>query len=186
MDSNKDVSTKKKNSVVFDCIFLAILVLLPFLHLAFGVEFTDTAYSLGNYQNLDKMNLTWTVATFWANMLGKFFSMLPLGKTWIGMKFYTTLVPLSAVVSSYFFLRKYIPKWIVFIGELLAISLCWCPTTILYNYASYLLFTLAVIVLIVSLVKEYKWGLFVAGIILAFNVYVRFPNITEVSLTLMM
>ena len=185
MDSNKDVSTKKKNSVVFDCIFLAILVLLPFLHLAFGVEFTDTAYSLGNYQNLDKMNLTWTVATFWANMLGKFFSMLPLGKTWIGMKFYTTLVPLSAVVSSYFFLRKYIPKWIVFIGELLAISLCWCPTTILYNYASYLLFTLAVIILIVSLVNEKRWGLFVAGIILAFNVFVRFPNITEVSLILL-
>ena len=183
MDNTKISEKKTKiKPVVWDCIFLAILVLLPFLHLAFGVELTDTAYSLGNYENLDSMNLTWTIATFWANMLGKLFSMLPLGSTWIGMKFYTTLVPVAAVVLSYLFLKQYLTRWIVFVGELLAISLLWCPTTILYNYLTYLLFTFVVITLIESLIKEKRWGLAIAGVLLAFNVFVRFPNITEASL----
>lgn len=183
MDNTKISEKKTKiKPVVWDCIFLAILVLLPFLHLAFGVEFTDTAYSLGNYENLDSMNLTWTIATFWANMLGKLFSMLPLGSKWIGMKFYTTLVPVATVVLSYLFLRRYITRWIVFVGELLAVSLLWCPTTILYNYLTYLLFTFVVITLIESLTKEKRWGLAIAGVLLAFNVFVRFPNITEASL----
>ncbi|MBP5494845.1 MAG: hypothetical protein J6X97_07080 [Lachnospiraceae bacterium] len=182
MDKKEKKNNKKTKLIILDCIFLAVLVLLPFLHLAFGVEFTDTAYSLGNYENLDKMNLTWTVATFWANMLGRFFTMLPFGATWIGMKFYTTLVPVTGVVFSYLFLKKYIPRLFVFVGEILAISLFWCPTTILYNYVTYLLFTLAVIVLVESLSKDKRWGLAFAGIILAFNVFVRFPNVTEAAL----
>ena len=74
------------------------------------------------------------------------------------------------------------PRVFVFVGEILAISLFWCPTTILYNYLTYLLFTCAVIVLVESLEKEKRWGLAVAGVILAFNVFVRFPNITETAL----
>ena len=182
MDKKEKKNNKKTKLIVLDCIFIAVLVLFPFLHLAFGVEFTDTAYSLGNYENLDKMNLTWTVATFWANMLGKFFTVLPFGATWIGMKFYTTLVPVTGVVFSYLFLKKYMPRVFVFVGEILAISLFWCPTTILYNYLTYLLFTFAVIVLVESLIKEKRWGLAFAGVILAFNVFVRFPNITETAL----
>ncbi len=182
MDKTEKKKNQKTKLIILDCIFLAVLVLFPFLHLAFGVEFTDTAYSLGNYENLDKMNLTWTVATFWANMLGRFFTLLPFGATWIGMKFYTTLVPVLGVVLSYLFLKKYMPRVFVFVGEILAISLFWCPTTILYNYLTYLLFTCAVIVLVESLEKEKRWGLAVAGVILAFNVFVRFPNITETAL----
>lgn len=182
MDKTEKKKNQKTKLIILDCIFLAVLVLFPFLHLAFGVEFTDTAYSLGNYENLDKMNLTWTVATFWANMLGRFFTLLPFGATWKGMKFYTTLVPVLGVVLSYLFLKKYMPRVFVFVGEILAISLFWCPTTILYNYLTYLLFTCAVIVLVESLEKEKRWGLAVAGVILAFNVFVRFPNITETAL----
>lgn len=182
MDKTEKKKNQKTKLIILDCIFLAVLVLFPFLHLAFGVEFTDTAYSLGNYENLDKMNLTWTVATFWANMLGRFFTLLPFGATWIGMKFYTTLVPVLGVVLSYLFLKKYMPRVFVFVGEILAISLFWCPTTILYNYLTYLLFTCALIVLVESLEKEKRWGLAVAGVILAFNVFVRFPNITETAL----
>ena len=171
-----------KEITILDCIFLAVLVLLPFLHLAFGVEFTDTGYSLGNYENLEHMNLTWTIATFWANMVGKFFTILPMGHTWIGMKFYTTLVPVFTLLISYTFLKKYINRIIVFVGEILAISLFWCPTTILYNYLTYCLFTI-VIILIIKGLEEDKWYLLlIAGIVLAFNVFVRFPNITEALL----
>ena len=49
MDKKEKKKNKKTKLIILDCIFLAVLVLFPFLHLAFGVEFTDTAYSLGNY-----------------------------------------------------------------------------------------------------------------------------------------
>ncbi len=173
---------KTKGFSCLDFVFVAVLVLLPFLHVFVGVELTDTAYSLGNYENLSNMNLTWSVATFWANMVGKFFTMLPFGNLWIGMKAYTTLIVSITAVISYMTMRTSVPKVIVFVGEVLAICLCWCPTTILYNYLTYLLFTVATIILIISLEKESKIGMVVAGIILAFNVFVRFPNITETAL----
>ena len=182
---DKVEKTEKKNKKYIDIILIVLLALIPFLHVGFGVEFTDTAYSLGNYEYSNGMNLTWLLATFWANMLGKLFTMLPFGHTWIGMKFYTTLIPVSGVIMSYVYLKKYVPRVILFLGGLLTISLFWCPTTILYNYLTYILFTAATIIIIASLEKEKRWGLFAAGIVLAFNVFVRFPNITEVSLILL-
>lgn len=182
MTEIKKEAKSTKKICLKDCIFLAILVLLPFMHVCVGVEFTDTAYSLGNYENLSDMNLTWTVATFWANYVGKLFTMLPFGDLWIGMKIYTTLVVSLTAGVSFVFLKSKIPSVIAFVSEIFAICLCWCPTTILYNYLTYLLFTLAVVVLVSALEKESKAGMIVAGVILAFNVFVRFPNITEVAL----
>lgn len=173
---------KKNNGKILDCIFIAVLVLIPFVHISFGVEFTDTGYSLGNFENLQNMNLTWTIATFWANIIGQLFTHFPMGHTWIGMKIYTVLIPIITSVASYIFLKKYIPRTIVFAGEVFALLLCWCPTTILYNYLTYLLFTAAAIILAISLKKESKWGMFAAGIVLATNVFVRFPNVTETAL----
>lgn len=180
-----DKKDKQKNGKLLDCIFIAVLVLIPFLHIPFGVEFTDTGYSLGNFENLGNMNLTWTIATFWANKIGQLFTLLPMGHTWIGMKIYTVFVPIVTSVASYVFLKKYAPRLIVFAGEVFALFMCWCPTTILYNYLTYLLFTAAIIVLFVSLKKESRWGMFGAGIILATNVFVRFPNVTETALITM-
>ena len=148
-----------------------------------GVEFTDTAYSLGNYENLSDMNLTWTVATFWANYVGKLFTMLPFGDLWIGMKIYTTVVVSLTAGVSFVFLKSKIPSVIAFVSEIFAICLCWCPTTILYNYLTYLLFTLAVVVLVSALEKESKAGMIVAGVILAFNVFVDEFNFKFFTIT---
>lgn len=175
---NKSIFDKK----IWDCIFVAVLVLAPFLHVCVGVELTDTAYSLGNYENLSNMNMTWTIATFWANIVGKLMTMLPLGNLWIGMKMYTSVIVSMTAVISYLFLKKYFPKALVFCSEIFALCLCWCPTTILYNYLTYLLFTIATVVLITALEKESSVRMILAGVILAFNVFVRFPNVTEVSL----
>lgn len=181
---SQQMDNKKNKRIWIDCIFVAVLLVLPFIHLAFGVDFTDTGYSLGNFENLDNMNITWTIATFWSNIIGQLFTHLPMGHTWIGMKFYTTLIPVAGAVISYLFLKRYFPRWIVFCGEIISLCLWWCPTTILYNYLTYFLFLVAIVVLIKSLEKEFMPGLILAGVILAFNVFVRFPNITEVSLIL--
>lgn len=184
MVETEQKNIKNKKFGILDCVLIAVLVLLPFLHVWVGVELTDTAYSLGNYENLSNMNLTWTIATFWANIVGMLLTKLPLGGLWIGMKMYTAAIVSVTALISYLFLKKHIPKGFVFGGEVFAICLCWCPTTILYNYLTYLLFAAAAIVLIGALEKESKAMMIAAGVILAFNVFVRFPNVTEVALIL--
>lgn len=69
-----------------------------------------------------------------------------------------------------------------FLSELLAASLCWCPTTILYNYLTYFFFNIGIVTLYLGLVKEKRVLLFFAGVLLGMNVLVRFPNLTEAAL----
>ena len=104
----------------------------------------------------------------------------------MGLNFYTALFVSVTAVSSYLFLTKvvHIERVIVFLGEMLAVSLCWCPTTILYNYITYLFFNLAVMILYRGLTREKRILLFIAGVFLGANVLVRFPNLTEASLIL--
>lgn len=38
-----------------------------------------------------------------------------------------------------------LPFWTVFAGEFAAVSLCWCPTAVLYNYLTYLFLLLCIL-----------------------------------------
>lgn len=171
-----------KKIINIDVIFCVILFLFSFLHVSYGVDLADTSYSLGNYENMQNMGLMWTVATLGANIVGKGLTLLPGGHTWIGMNVYATLMLFICVMAIYIFLRKYMPGWIIFLGEILALSLCWCPKVILYNYLTYIMLSVIVMVLIRALEKKSKILMGVAGGLLAVNVMVRFPNIVEILL----
>ena len=90
---------------------------------------------------MDRMDPMWMFSTYLANALGHLFTFLPWGNTMIGLNVYTGLmVSILAVTSYWFFVKEVkIPKEIVFAGEFLAISFCWCPTALLYNYLTYVL-----------------------------------------------
>lgn len=167
-------------------IFPAVLALYPLRHIWLGVELTDGAYSAGNYRFLEKINPMWLFATYLSNVTGKFFTGLPGGQTLMGLRFYTALVVSATAVISYLFFTKVIRMGSVqaFLGEMLAVSLCWCPTTILYNYMTYFFFNIGIVLLYLGLVKEKRLLLFVAGVLLGLNVLVRFPNLTEAALVL--
>jgi hypothetical protein len=167
-------------------LFPLILAVYPLRHIWLGVELTDSAYSAGNYLSLKQMNPMWLFSTYLANQTGNFLSHLPFGHSMMGLNFYTALsISLTAVFLYFFLIRSTrISPEEAFLGELLAISLCWCPTTILYNYLTYLLFNAAAALLYLGLTKERRLFLFLAGILLGWNVFVRFPNILETLLIL--
>jgi len=79
-----------------------------------------------------------------------------------------------------------LPKGIAFWGELIAISFCWCPTALLYNYLTYLLMALGVICLYKAIMARESKGkkiLFVvSGVCLGINVFTRFPNLAQMGL----
>ncbi len=164
------------NRSLQNIVFPLILLLFPLIKANQGVDLTDTGYSLGNYRFFSADGGIWTLLTFLSNVTGYLLSCLPFGSTMLGMKVYTGLiVSVTALLGYRFFMTK-IPAWLAFVGELTAIGFCWCPTVILYNYLTYLLFLLGAIFLFRGLAGGRNGCLVIAGVILGINVMVRFPN----------
>ena len=180
----KSIQYKKHKAVLENFLFPLLLLVVPFLNVQIGLDLADTAYSLVNFTYFGQTDQMWFFSTFLANVTGHFLTRLPLGHTFLGMNFYTSIILSMLALFSYFFLKKRIAAPILFLGEVVAIFLAWCPTTILYNYLTYLFMTLALISLYYGLCKRKKGLLILAGIFLGLNLFVRFPNITEVAFIL--
>lgn len=142
---------RKYHNFIERALFPLILLLYPFLAVNQGIDVADSTYSLTNFQYFDSMNGTWMVATFLSNAVGWLLMHLPFGGTLLGMKCYTTLMQSALALLVYFGLRKRIPAPLLFLGEFLALGLCWCPSTILYNYLTYLLMTGGILLIYMGL-----------------------------------
>ena len=177
---------RKYQNFIEKWLFPAILLFYPFLTVNQGIDVADSTYSLTNFQYFDNMNGTWMVATFLSNVAGWLLMRLPFGGTLLGMKCYTTLVQSALALIVYFGLRKKIAAPLLFLGEFLALGLCWCPSTILYNYLTYLLMTGGMLLIYRGLTGGRKqWLCFLsAGICLGANVAVRMPNVVQAAFIL--
>lgn len=170
-------------------LYPAVLLLYPLRHIRVGAEWCDTGYNYGNFTYMDHMDPMWLLSTYLGNALGRLFTLLPGGDTMLGLNVYTGLiVSLLALGGYFFFTRKVgLPRTLTFWGEMIAVSFCWCPTALLYNYLTYVLLGTGVILLYYALSGEapgtcrYFVG---AGMCLGLNVLVRFPNLAETVLIL--
>ncbi len=168
-------------------VFPVILILYPLLRIRQGIDVADTTYSLANFQYFASMDGTWMVATFLANALGSLLMHLPYGDTLPGMYFYTALIQsLTALVVYEAFRRGdrsagRMPMPLVFAGEFLALGLCWCPTTVLYNYMTYLFMAAGILLLYRGILREDRRYYIAAGICLGANVAVRMPNVVQAA-----
>lgn len=163
-------------------IMALILFALPFAHVNIGIDFADVGYNLANYENFPHIDKTWMISTIGALLIGKGLTFLPFGHTMLGMNIYCTII-FAAVIIFFFvyFAKKYsiVPA---FLGALIAELISWCPYVILYHYFSYFLFSMAAVLLARALNRQnYKLTGLSAGL-LAFNVFVKFPNILDISL----
>lgn len=163
-------------------IFPLVLLVYPLLLINQGIDITDTTYSLGYYRFMDQMDVTWVLATYLANLTGAALMKLPMGATMLGMNLYTGLIAAATALICYKVLSGWMPAWMAFAGELTALGLCWCPTTTLYNYLTYLLFAAGSLLLIQALFTDDGKFYVLAGICLGLNVMVRFSNLTEAAL----
>ena len=175
----------QKNKIILTVyLFPGILFVYPFLTVNQGVDVSDSLYSLTNFRFFPQMEGMWIVSTYLSNVIGYLLTKLPFGTTVLGMKFYTGLVVSIIVLFAYSMLKRWMPAWIAFLGEIIAISYCWIPTTILYNYLTYCFLTIGVLFLYKGLVEEKKILLVLSGLFLGVNAWVRIPNITEMALIL--
>ncbi len=177
-----DGKLHKGKGVLQKIIFPAILLIYPLLLVRQGIDISDTTYSLGYYRFMDGMDITWVLATYLANVAGAFLMKLPMGDTLLGMNIYTGLLAAAIALVCYYIMSKWLPAWMVFAGEVIALSLCWCPTTILYNYLTYFFFAAGSLLLCKGLLENKNGYLLLSGLCLGWNVMVRFPNLAEAAL----
>ena len=173
---------------LLESIFIVILALYPLRHINWGLDLMDTGYNYANhtYMGTEHMDPMWLFSTWISNVVGHWMTGLPSAGSLLGMNFYTGLLVSILALASYWFCikRLQIRPWIAFVGEMVAISLCWCPTALLYNYLTYILLLGCTILLYEGLTNEKKNCLIAAGICLGINVFVRFSNLPEVGLIL--
>lgn len=162
--------------------FPLLLLIYPLVMVNQGVDVSDSTYSLSNFLFFPGMEGMWVVSTYVANVCGWLLTCLPFGGTLLGMKVYTGLVISATVLMVYSQLRRWMPAWIVFVGELVAIGFLWIPSTILYNYLTYFFFALGAVLLYRGLVEDKNSSLVAAGMALGLNIFVRIPNVTQMAL----
>ncbi|MCM1191771.1 MAG: hypothetical protein NC123_05770 [Butyrivibrio sp.] len=169
-------------------LFIIILAFYPLRHVYWGLDLMDTGYNYANYTYMgtEHMDPMWLFSVWLSNAVGHWLTRLPGGGQLVGMNIYTGLfVSLLALAGYWFCTRKLrIRPWIAFLGEMAAVSLCWCPTALLYNYMTYVLFLGCFILLYLGLTKDRKEFLIGAGVCLGANVLVRFSNLPEAAMIL--
>ena len=179
---------KKYQSPLERYFFPVVLLLYPLIGVNQGLDISDTMYSLTNYEFIETLNPMWLFSTYLSNVFGAAIMHLPGAGTMLGFSIYCSFVTSIIALVSYYFLKGFMPGWMIFIGEFIAESICFSPRVILYNYLTYLFFTLGTVFLLLGIFawKRQNLYLFVAGVCLGLNVMVRFPNIVETALILVL
>ena len=171
---------------LWEFLFVAVLVLYPLRHIAWGLDLWDTGYGYANFEYMGTrhMDPMWLFSTYLTTAIGHFLSLLPGAKTLVGMNFYTGLSISLLAVLGYYFCTKVlkIPAGLAFLGEFTAVSFCWCPTGSFYNYVTYVFFLVSVICLYLGLSRGKGGLLFAAGVALGCNVLARFSNLPEAAM----
>lgn len=167
---------------------ILFLVLYPLRHANVGVDLWDGGYNYANfcYNDLEHMDSMWFYATWLANVIGHIIALLPFADTMLVMNIYAGILVGIIGAGAYVFCvkRLQIPAWLAFMGEVLALSLCWAPVSVFYNYLTYGFLLAGVLCIYQGLVKEKARFLILAGAFLGINIGNRFSNLVEVSLIL--
>ena len=177
---------KKKIVPYLYVISVVVIFLYPLRHICLGVDVWDGGYNYANasFWSLEYMDSMWFFATWIANAVGNLLMRLPGGGTMLGMNVYTGLIIGCIGAGAYVFCVKKLkmPAWLAFAGELIALSLCWVPSSALYNYLTYGLVLAGVLSLYHGLVSGKPLFLVLAGVALGLNVGVRFSNLAQAGL----
>ena len=163
---------------------IILLFIYTFRNVNQGIDVTDTGYHFSNFMYVNEMDPMWIFSTYLASKLGHLFTLLPGGNTLLGMNIYTSMIPALLGVMAFVFFVKVVKISVLesFAGTMVSLALCWCPTTCVYNYLTYLFFCAGAMLLYAGLAKDKPWQLVAAGICLGVNVLVRFPNLAEAAL----
>lgn len=163
--------------------FPFVITVWPLVNVFYGCSLSDTTYSLSNYMFFDSMAGSWKYATYISNLIGSILIKL-CAANMLWMNILTGFVISLISLFVYYSMKNEISSGILFITLLVSEALCWCPSVILYNYLTYLCFTVAAILVYKAVVNNNKRLYYLAGVVLGVSFFVRISNIVQVLLIL--
>lgn len=178
----KEKVLKRVKQIIYGILWIG-LIFFAFRKVNKGLDLWDTGYNLANFQwmGTEHMDNMWLFSTYLSNTVGHIFSLLPGGKTLLGMNIYTTGVTALLMILSSCFLVRYmkIPMALVVAGEFVALNLCWAPSAILYDYLTFVCLDVGLILMLIGLTKEHWREVFLSGILIGTGMFVRFSNLAQ-------
>lgn len=188
MDSKNWILKNGFRDGIVNVLCVLLLVVYPLRHVGVGVDLMDGGYNYANflYGSMEYMDSMWYFATWIANHAGALLMKLPGGGTMLGMNIYTGLFVSLLASAGFLFCTKVLrlPAVWALLGELTACSLCWAPTAVLYNYLTYLFLLGGSLFLYRALLGGRKLCFVAAGVLLGLNVGVRFSNLVQAGMIL--
>ncbi|MCR4960362.1 MAG: hypothetical protein K6A74_02830 [Lachnospiraceae bacterium] len=186
MESVKEntIFSNKIYTEVTKWLFPTILVAFSFVGVNRGIDLTDTGYNMGNYIYLSKLDGMWYYSTLFSNFVGWLTVRLPFGATLLGANIYMGLIKASFGLFAYYYFtkRRGFTREPVFVAVFISFALWWIPNAGLYHYLSFYLLAAGTVLLCEGLFNDKRNCLFTAGVVLAANVFVRFPNVTNAGM----
>ncbi len=164
---------------------VATILIYPLLFIWQGLDFTDLGYCLTNYQQIfnDPASISYSFTSTWlTNVIGGLWLTCFGNFGLVGVRFASVLIVYITILFAYQTLKPYINQRHLLIGLLLALILIQRLYWPHYNNLTAMFLVIGVFLLIKGLREhENKWA-FMAGLVLAANIFVRISNILGVSL----
>lgn len=182
--SMQTYSKSRYNRIVAKIIIPVLLTAFGMIKVNKGIDLSDTTYNYGNFRFVSVLDDMWFFSTYLANIFGRMFYLLPFGKYMLGMNIYTSLFKIATSHLAYGFSVRKLRMNCILAGilQLTALGLCWCPTSLIYDYCTYLLMAVAVLCIAKAFREERRLFFFLAGCSLGLNVFVRFSNLSQAAL----
>jgi len=168
-------------------IVLSFIIFYPLFSIFQGLDITDTGYSVANYALFfDHYSSIASSSGLWLTMF--------LGAVWektvgihiglLGHKLLFVFLTYLNVFISYQLLKNYFRPDGILIGLFLAVAYQYTSlNTFNYNMATSTFYLLAIYFLYFGLREEKPSYLFLSGLIIGFNIFIRLPNIIGVGLS---
>ncbi len=173
MDKKKFIKATIENYVL-----PIFLVLISYRNFNRGIDLTDSGYNIDYFVHFNEYPGEDLISIFWSCFLGNVFTHLPFGNSWIGICFYSTAIIAGLGVVAYFWAKKYMSAWMAAFTECIALMYCWNPCTVVYDYLSFLLLEISIVLILKAMKRDSSVLLLCAGILLGLNTFVRISNVT--------
>lgn len=165
---------------------ICICCFIPFINISKGLDVADTGYILNSYEfvfkNPESINFSIILTSVFGNIILNILNLLNI-PIYLGLKVVAAIF--SLVVSWIILqnLKKHFDENILLIGIMISLLLARGHISILmYTNLSGFILAIASIILINGIIEEKNKSIFISGLLIGINVFVRISNLVQVIL----
>jgi hypothetical protein len=182
----KDREFFLSNSKKLHLVLISMMILYPLLFKTFqGIDFTDTGFYATNYQQIfsNPVSITYGFILWLSNIIGGIWLFFFGGLGLTGLKLSLPFIIYLILLVSYYTIRDFVVNKSLLLFSLLIaeIFIYSYNFPINYNNLTSFFLVLSVFFLVKGLSRNNQFLLFVSAFIAGSNIFIRMPNIVDIS-----